>query len=412
MYTFTVIGEYLLMAWQALSTHKMRSILTTLGILIGVTTIITIFTTIQGMNDYVIGALSNIGSSTVYVEKWPWVFSEDWWKYRNRREISYTDYEALKKYSTEADYIAPTVFAMKKLKYKNEIYDQIPVVGTTEEYKDTDNSNPATGRFLTALEVQRNHKVCYIGEDVKNNLFKDEDPLGKRIKIDDEKYMVIGVNAKQGNVFGQSMDNFVIVPIGTFRRVIGGHGHEHGGISISLNVTDVSRLEAMKDEARGILRRVRKVSPADEDDFALNQQDQLTNLYKQLTGTLYMIVFVIGGVSLVVGGIGITNIMLVSVTERTKEIGIRKAIGARRRNILSQFLIEAVAISSVGGILGIVLGYLGGSVILAQMKLSTGVSLSSILVGYGFSTFVGVVAGFYPAWKGARMNPIDSLHYE
>jgi putative ABC transport system permease protein len=168
----------------------------------------------------------------------------------------------------------------------------------------------------------------------------------------------------------------------------------------------------MKDEARGILRRVRKVPPNEEDDFALNQQDQLTNLYRSLTGTLYMIIFVIGGVSLVVGGIGITNIMLVSVTERTKEIGIRKAIGAKRRNILSQFLIEAVAISSVGGILGILLGYLGGSAILAQMKLSTGVSLSSILVGYGFSTFVGVVAGFYPAWKGARMNPIDSLHYE
>jgi putative ABC transport system permease protein len=412
MYTFTVIGEYLLMAWQALSTHKMRSILTTLGILIGVTTIITIFTTIQGLNEYVIGQLSNIGSSTVYVQKWPWVIQNDWWKYRNRREITYTEYEALKKYSTEADYIAPTVVAVKKVRYKNEVYDRIPVVGTTEEYKDTDRANPAVGRFLTELDVQRKHKVCFIGEDIKQNLFKGEDPLGRRIKIDDEKYMVIGVNEKQGNVFGQSMDNFIIVPIGTFRRVYGGWEHEHRGLAISLNVKDVSRLEAMKDEARGILRRVRKVPPNEEDDFALNQQDQLTNLYRSLTGTLYMIIFVIGGVSLVVGGIGITNIMLVSVTERTKEIGIRKAIGAKRRNILSQFLIEAVAISSVGGILGILLGYLGGSAILAQMKLSTGVSLSSILVGYGFSTFVGVVAGFYPAWKGARMNPIDSLHYE
>jgi putative ABC transport system permease protein len=260
--------------------------------------------------------------------------------------------------------------------------------------------------------VSRNHKVCVIGQDIKTKLFKDEDPLGKRIKIGDDKYVVVGVNEKQGNVLGQSIDNIVIVPIGTFRRVYGGWEHESRGLSISLHVTDVSRIEAMKDEARGILRRVRKVAPADDDDFALNQMDQLTALYRRLTGTLYMIIFVIGGVSLVVGGIGITNIMLVSVTERTKEIGIRKAIGAKQRNILSQFLIEAVAISSVGGILGIILGYLGGNAVLSLMKLSTGISLASVLIGYGFSTFVGVVAGFYPAWKGARMNPIDSLHYE
>jgi putative ABC transport system permease protein len=412
MYTFTVIGEYLLMAWQALSTHKLRSILTTLGILIGVTTIITIFTTIQGLNEYVIGQLSNIGSSTVYVQKWPWVFTNDWWKYRNRREITYTEYKALKKYSTEADYISPAVFALKKIRYKDETYDQIPVIGTNEEYKDTDNVNPATGRFLTGLDVERNHKVCVIGDEVARNLFKGESPIGKRIKIDDDKYIVIGVNEKRGNVFGQSMDNFVIVPIGTFRRVLGGWEHEHRGLRIAMTVRDVSKIDAMKDEARGILRRVRKVNPADEDDFALNQQDQLTDLYRTLTGTLFGIVFVIGGISLLVGGIGIANIMLVSVTERTKEIGIRKAIGARRRNILSQFLIEAVAIASVGGILGIILGYLGGRAVLAQMDLSTGVSLASIGIGYGFSSLVGVVAGFYPAWKGARMNPIDSLHYE
>ncbi len=412
MYTFTVIGEYLLMAWQALSTHKMRSILTTLGILIGVTTIITIFTAIQGINEYIMGSLAKIGSSTVYVDKMPWVFDENWWKYRNRREITYSEYEALQKYSTEADYIAPSVFSMKKLRYKKEIYDQIPVVGTNEEYKDTDNVNPAEGRFLTELDVSRNHKVCVIGQDIKTKLFKDEDPLGKRIKIGDDKYIVVGVNEKQGNVLGMSIDNIVIVPIGTFRRVFGGWEHESRGLTISLNVTDVSRIEAMKDEARGILRRVRKVAAADDDDFALNQMDQLTELYRKLTGTLYMIIFVIGGVSLVVGGIGITNIMLVSVTERTKEIGIRKAIGAKQRNILSQFLIEAVAISSVGGILGIILGYLGGNAVLSLMNLSTGISLASVLIGFGFSTFVGVVAGFYPAWKGARMNPIDSLHYE
>ncbi len=171
-------------------------------------------------------------------------------------------------------------------------------------------------------------------------------------------------------------------------------------------------MEDMKDELRGILRKVRKVKPGEPDDFAINQQDMLTDAYANLTTTLFAIIFIIGGISLLVGGIGIMNIMLVSVTERTKEIGIRKAIGAKRKYILSQFLIEAVLISSIGGIIGLILGYIAGSAILAQMDLSIGVSMTSILIGFGFSTTVGVLAGFYPASKASKLNPIDALRYE
>lgn len=408
MYRFSVIGEYLIMALTALKVNKLRSALTTLGILIGVTTIITIFTTISGINEYVTAQLSNIGTSTVYVQKFPWVIRGDFWKFRNRKEITYKEYEALLKHSKSADFISPQVFSMKTIKYQAEVYEDVPVIGTSDQFKDTDNINPATGRFLTELDLHRNNQVCVIGDDIAQKLFKNETPLGKRIKIGSDKYTVIGVNEKRGTVFGQSMDNFVIVPIGTFGRVFGGHR----GLRIAMTVTDVSQLDAMKDETRGILRRVRKISPADEDDFAINQQDNLTDAYQQLTGTLFAIVFIIGGISLLVGGIGITNIMLVSVTERTREIGIRKAIGAKKRNILGQFLIEAVSITSIGGILGIILGYLGGTLVLSQMSLSSGVSLTSVLIGYGFSTIVGILAGFYPAWKAADMNPIDSLHYE
>jgi putative ABC transport system permease protein len=405
---FSLLSEYFIMAWMALKSHKMRSALTTLGILIGVTTIITIFTTIQGMNEYVMGQFSKIGSSTVYVQKWPWVIRGDFWKYRNRKEVTNKEYEALARYSKVADFIAPTIWAIRSIKYKNEVYEQVQVLGTNEQYKDTDNIAPAVGRFLTEMDVYRNHKVCVLGDKVAQNLFKEEAPLGKRIKIGSDKYRVIGVTEKQGEAFGQSMDNFVLIPYGSFRRVTSGHR----GMMISMAVTDNSKVEDMVDEVRGIMRQTRKIPPDGEDDFAINQQDQLTQTYRDLTGTLFMIVFVIGGISLLVGGIGITNIMLVSVTERTREIGIRKAIGARRRNILSQFIIESIAIASIGGIIGIIIGYIGGTIILSQMNLTTGVSVAVIMVGFGFSAFVGVVAGFYPAWKAAKMNPIDSLHFE
>jgi len=348
MYKFSIFGEYISMAWMALRSHKLRSVLTTLGIFLGVTTIITIFTTIQGINEYVIGQLSNISSSSVYVQKWPWGFHDDWWKYRNRKDITYKEYEALAENASIADYISPLIFSIKTVKYRNETYEQIPVIGTNEQYKDTDNVNPAIGRFLTELDVQRNHRVCVLGDEVAGNLFKDESPLSKRIKVGPDKYTVIGILEKRGKIFGQSMDNFVIVPIGTFQRVYGGHR----GMRITLMVEDISKLEDMKDEARGILRRVRKISPGDEDDFALNQQDQLTAMYRRLTSTLFAIIFVIGAVSLLVGGIGITNIMLVSVTERTKEIGVRKAIGAKRMSILIQFIIESMVLCLFGGALG------------------------------------------------------------
>lgn len=408
LYRFSLIGEYFVMAWMALKSHKLRSALTTLGILIGVTTIITIFTTIQGLNEYVIGQLSNIGSSTVYVEKFPWVIQGDFWKYRNRKQVTYKEYEALVKYSKHADYISPAIMSFKTVKYKNEVYERVPIVGTNEQYKDTDNVAPATGRFLTEMDVYRNHKICVLGDEVAKNLFKDESPIGKRIKVGSDKYRVVGVNEKQGQFFGISMDNFVLVPFGTFRGVTS----RHRGMRISLAVKDNSKVEEMKEEIRGIMRKTRKIKPGADDDFAINQQDQLTQLYRDITGTLFAIIFVIGGISLLVGGIGITNIMLVSVTERTREIGIRKAIGAKRKNVLAQFIIEAIAIASIGGLIGVILGYFGGSAVLSQMELSTGVSLAAILVGFGFSAFTGVVAGFYPAWKAAKMNPIDALHFE
>jgi putative ABC transport system permease protein len=408
MFALSQSHEYLRMAWTALKSHKLRSFLTTLGIVIGVTTIITIWTTIEGLNEYVHGELSNIGSSSVYIEKWPWVIQGDFWRYRNRKDVTYKEYENIKRYSELADYVSPEVYSAKNVSYKSEKFENVIVIGTTEDYKETANVFPDVGRFLTALDVRNKIPVCVLGREISDDLFGDVNPIGRRIKIGAEKYRVIGVLEKKGSFFGRSMDNYAIVPIGTFRRVYGGHR----GLRITVTITKPELLEDLKDELRGIMRRVRKIKPADEDDFAINQMDMLTNLYSQLTTTLFAIVFVIGGISLLVGGIGIMNIMLVSVTERTREIGIRKSVGARRSSILSQFLFESVAISSLGGFIGLVLGFIGGTIVLGQMNLSSGVSITSIAIGFGFSTMVGVLSGFYPAFKASKLNPIESLRYE
>lgn len=396
------------MAWTALKTHKLRSFLTTLGIVIGVTTIITIWTTIEGLNEYVHGELSNIGSSAVYIEKWPWVIQGDFWRYRNRKDITYKEYEAVKEYSTLAEYVSPEVYSTKTISYEGETIENVFVIGTNEDYMETSNIFPEVGRFLTTMDVRYKVPVCVLGSELSANLFGPVNPIGRRIKIGNLKYRVVGVLERQGSFFGQSMDNYAILPIGSFRRVYGGHRQ----VRITVTTSRPELLEDLKDELRGIMRRIRKTPPGEEDDFAINQMDMLTSLYSRLTTTLFAIVFVIGGISLVVGGIGIMNIMLVSVTERTREIGIRKSVGAKRLSILTQFLFEAIAISSFGGLIGLILGFIGGTIVLGQMNLSSGVSFTSILIGFGFSTMVGVLSGFYPAYKASKLSPIDSLRYE
>ncbi len=408
MRILTLYREYFSMAWDALRSHKMRSFLTTLGILIGVTTIITIWTTIEGLNQYVYGQLSNIGSSSIYVEKFPWVITGDFWKYRNRKEVNWKEFQAVLKQVTLASHVAPEVFSIKKVEFKKIQLEGVFIIGSSEAYTFTSSVYPVEGRFITEQDVSNNRFVTVLGSELAKRLFDKENAVGKRIKIDNDVYLVIGVLEKKGNFFGQSMDDYAVVPIGTFRRVYG----MHRGLRISVMTDYPEQIEDLKDEVRGVMRKERKLHPSAEDDFSINQQDMLSDLYKKLTSTLFAIVFIIGGISLLVGGIGIMNIMLVSVTERTREIGIRKAIGATRSNILTQFLLEAVAISSMGGLIGIIFGYLAGLAVLAQMDITTGVSLTSIMIGFGFSAFVGITAGFYPAYKASKLSPIESLRYD
>ncbi|RMF61188.1 MAG: FtsX-like permease family protein [Calditrichaeota bacterium] len=400
--------DYFREAWLVFRSHKVRSFLTTLGIFIGVTTIIIIFTIIKSINTYIVGEFSQLGSTTIYVDKFPWVITENFFEYRNRPPITLREYQVLKRKLVGIRWISPIVNYQRKVTYRDEVLEQVMIVGSNEVYPEVGNISADVGRWFTAQEVRSARAVCVLGVQVVEELFGKEDPLGKRIKINGYPYKVIGLLEKKGKFFGFDMDKQVMIPYTSMR----GYAYRWRGISIGIKIPPEMDLDAVKEEVRGIMRSARKIPPGEKDNFSINQQDMLTDFYKQITGTAYIVIFIIGGISLIVGGIGIMNIMLVSVTERTREIGIRKAVGATRSHILLQFLTESVTISSIGGILGVIAGVLLANIPLSMMKLSASVSVTTVLIGYGFSAFVGIVSGLYPAQKAARQNPVEALRYE
>jgi len=407
-YLLIQLWEGVLMALTSLRANKLRAFLTVLGILIGVTTIITILTVIAGLDNAFTSQISNLGSDNLYVSKIPWATGMDFFKYRNRKDITLREAEAIARYATLVEAVAPLAMTRRTVKYRNEAVHRVEINGTNAAYKDVANAYPEYGRFLTEFEVKHRRHVCVIGWEVAEKLFGGEDPLGRKVFIGGYAFRVVGVLEKRGQILGQNLDTNIYIPIGTFYKVFG----TRRSLLIRVKVVDPALLDEAKDELRGILRRVRKVPPEKEDDFAINQQDTLTQLYKSLTAGLYAVAVGIAAISLLVGGIGIMNIMLVAVTERTREIGIRKAVGAKRRDVLWQFLVESVVISAVGGIIGIVLGFGFGELLDALAPIPADISASAVLVGLGFSSIVGIFFGLYPASKAARLDPIEALRYE
>lgn len=262
--------------------------------------------------------------------------------------------------------------------------------------------------MLSKQDVDHRRNVSVIGWEVADKLFKNVNPLGRRISIGSYNFRVIGVLEKRGSILGHSLDAAVIIPVGIFQKLYG----SRRWLTIEVKVADPNLIEEAKDEITGILRRVRKVSPRAENDFAINQQDMVADMYRRLTTALYAVAFGVGTIALIVGGIGIMNILLVSVTERTKEIGIRKAVGAKNRDILWQFLIEAVAVSSLGGVLGIILGFVIAKIVASTTFLSASVSPISVIIGIIFIFLTGIFFGLFPAYKAAKLDPIQALRYE
>ena len=409
MNLFTEIREGMGISWAAIRANKMRSILTTLGIVIGIVTVALMGTAIEGLNRAFLKSISFIGTDVLYVSRFNWFTDsrEEWQKAQKRRPIHMEQVRELERQLTLARAVAPEVDFSASVHYRRRHATGVRIVGTTAEFVRTSSTSIADGRFFSSIESEGGRPVCVIGSEVATNLFQRTSPLGERVRVGQATFEVVGVLEKQGSFLGMvSLDNQIIIPARQFAAEFWNTPE----YTIQVKVRDLGQLDEAREEVRSVMRSVRRLSPNEADDFAINQQDQFVKIFNKLGGTIAAVGLFVTGLSLFVGGIGIMNIMFVSVAERTREIGIRKAIGAKRRTILLQFLIEAATICVLGGVIALGIAFL--LTLLVQKFLPATMSLRIIAIGLLVSAVTGVLSGFFPAWRAARMNPVDALRNE
>ena len=404
------LGESFRMAITAIMTNKLRSSLTLLGIIIGVMTIIAMQSLIVGLRNSVKNQVSILGSNVFQVQKFPTIGNHDWQKYRNRKDITVEEAKALKRLATLTENVGAEVWEMgQEVRYsENKTMPTISIAGGTPEFLDNNGYAMADGRFITEQDNDFSRRVAVLGVEVVNTLFPFEDPMGKEIKIQGERFQVVGVFDEMGSILGNTRDNRVIIPITRFEKVYG----KERSINITVKAKNAAVMDACVDQTIGIMRALRKVPPGEENDFEIRTNDQMMDFFDNLTKYVKIVAIGIAFISLVVAGVGIMNIMLVSVTERTREIGIRKSIGAKRRDILWQFLIEAIVLSEIGGVIGILLGLGIGKLVEVATPVPADVPSWTVVLGLIFCSAVGLMFGVYPATKAARLDPIEALRYE
>ncbi len=399
--------EGLWIALDAIRANKLRSALTTLGIVVGIVTVSLMAAAIDGLNTAFLKSISAIGADVVFIDKYPWFNDEPWWKVRNRKDITMTEARALARQSQYVEAVAAETYSRRTIRYGDAVATSVTIIGTTDQAATVSGLNLTAGRFLTAAEVDGARPVCVLGADVAANFFPFESPLEKRVRIGDSTFEVVGVISRRGKFLAmESLDNQVFMPITRFNQVISWRPN----VNIRIKVTDMKVMPEAREEFRGILRRVRNVAPEDPDDFAINEQQAFVNMFQRVGGAIAAVGLFITGLSLFVGGIGIMNIMFVSVAERTKEIGLRKALGAKPRAILLQFLLEAALICLLGGLIGLVLAWAAAAG--ASSILPMSISPMVVSLALGVSLVTGIIAGFFPAWRAAKMDPVEALRVE
>jgi putative ABC transport system permease protein len=403
--------EALLSALSSLRANKLRSFLTLLGIIIAVVSIIAVVTVIQGLNAKVTDLFTGRGADVFEVDKVGETAvrsPSEWQRLQRRPDLTAADAEALRRARGPIRYVAAKVEGTGPVAYRDRAVERADLQGLGPEYSFLSEFQLARGRHMTPSEVEHSALVAVAGPNVVRNLFRGEDPLGKRIKVGSLPFTIVGVAKERGSTFGMSQDNFVGVPIEAYQKMYG----SHRSVTISVKPVTAEALQDAIDETRLVLRARHHLRPGRADDFDVTTTEGLLKLYRQITTGVYSALVGLVAISLVVGGIVVMNIMLVSVTERTREVGIRKALGARRRDILWQFLVEAVLLSAAGGVIGVVGGFAVALVLSAATPLPSSLQWWSVAVGLVLSSSVGVFFGIWPALKAARLNPIDALRYE
>lgn len=407
------IVEGVRIAVQAIWANRMRSLLTTLGVIIGIAAVTLMATVINGLNQEFEQTLSQLGADVLYVDQFPWGNNPgmEWWRLRNRPAIQPALAQTIRERSSTAEVVAPMADTDRSVEYKGRTL-QVEVLGSPPEYGRIRDVDLAQGRFLTQADERGGRNVCVIGATVAGYLFPIATPLGKSVRIGSVPCQVIGVQTKQGQGLfsgGGSADERIVMPFDTYDKAFG--VSRRWGVEVMVKVRpDVSMARA-EDELTGILRSARDVAPGEENNFAINDQQQIRSSFSGTKAAIYGVGLFLTGLALLVGGIGVMNIMFVSVRERTKEIGIRKAVGAKKYTILLQFLIEAVIVCLIGGLIGLILSMLGAMGISA-MGFTTSLPMQTVGIAFGICVGVGVLFGIAPAWQAATADPIEALRYE
>jgi putative ABC transport system permease protein len=405
------ILEAFKLAFQSLWGNKMRSILTLIGVVMGVASVIMVLTLVQGAKKYISTKLSGYGADVFTVNRMSSVIlsADQYFSYQKRKILRMEDYEAIQEGCTECNEVGASLFKSTKVVYNGHSSNNTGVRGYTASMMSLNNIDIAVGRGFTPADEEHAFHNCIVGYDIVDNLIGDGDPIGKEIRVDGIPFTVVGVGDRQGKTLGQSQDNWVAIPISVYQQVYG----YNDSVDIYARASGSPEVMARaEDEARVIMRSRRHVGPGQPDDFEIQTNDTFLDIANQLLGVFAWVVLGLGSIALVVGGVVIMNIMLVSVTERTREIGVRKALGAKQRDVLMQFLIESASLAGIGGVFGILMGVLVGKLITMFVGFPTAVPLWAVFLGLFLASGVGIFFGVYPASKAARLDPVVALRAE
>jgi len=414
-----LVGEILKMAWSSLRANKLRSSLTVLGVVIGVSTVIAMVSLIQGLNDSFKHQVQSFGSNTIYIRKWrPQVFiGELPDSLRQRKAFTVDDRDAILARCPSVRAVAPInlLGEPQPVRYRHKETKPTLVLGTDQAYQETNGYDVSVGRFFTQEEVDHREQVCVVGGETLETLFPHQEAVGQIIHIGRVPFRVVGELEPRGKFLGFNLDEIVMIPYTSVRKYFPADNSgflKNNEVLLNAVATSPDKIDQAISEIDEVLRLRRGLKAHQDNDFAALTDDTLLNLYNEVTGAFYLLMIAVAFLSLLVGGIGVMNIMLVSVTERTREIGVRMALGAKRSGILVQFLLEAVALTGAGGAVGIAIGVMIAQLVHALSPLPTGVPIWSVALGLAFSGGVGLFFGIYPAMRASRLDPVEALRYE